>query len=205
VERADVPAAVRESREFASVCPASAMVLALPLGRAGSRTRASLPVPERGDGRLAADTLALHRALTELVRVYQFRDRDRICCYDVSVTQCYALEAVVQKEPLSVNELAAELYLDKSTTSRVVDALQKKGYVERHEHPEDRRTLQLLATDAGRELHAKIESDLLAGESRLLAGFSPEVRQSMATLIGELARAAAGRIDTSGGSCCTIP
>ena len=103
-----------------------------------------------GDVGLAEDTVALHRALSELIRVYQFRDRDRICCFDVSVTQCYALEAVVLNGPLSVNELAAALYLDKSTTSRVVDALQKKGYVERHEHPEDRRVLRLVVTDAGR-------------------------------------------------------
>ena len=38
----------------------------------------------------------LHAALSALIRVYQFRDRDRICCHDVSVTQCYALEALVK-------------------------------------------------------------------------------------------------------------
>jgi hypothetical protein len=40
----------------------------------------------------AGDAETFHAALSELVRVYQFRDRDRICCHDVSVTQCYALE-----------------------------------------------------------------------------------------------------------------
>ncbi|HEX2094507.1 MAG TPA: MarR family transcriptional regulator [Longimicrobiaceae bacterium] len=157
------------------------------------------------DPTLDADTVALHRALTELVRVYQFRDRDRICCYDVSVTQCYALEAVVLEGPLTLNELAARLYLDKSTASRVVDALERKGYVERAASPEDRRALRLVTTPAGRELHARIERDLLEGERRLLADFAPEVRQAMARLIGELARAAAARVDASGGSCCSIP
>jgi MarR family transcriptional regulator, 2-MHQ and catechol-resistance regulon repressor len=163
----------------------------------------ALPVLERSAG-LEAETLELHRALSDLVRVYQFRDRDRICCYDVSVTQCYALEAIVQHGPLTLNEVAARMYLDKSTTSRVVDALQRKGYVERGENPEDRRALHLEATEAGRGLHARIEADILAQETELLAAFSPEVRQSMARLIGELARAAAARVDTSGGSCCTV-
>ena len=158
-----------------------------------------------GDEQLEADTRELHRALSDLVRVYQFRDRDRICCYDISVSQCYALEAVILKGPLSLNELAAELYLEKSTASRVVDGLEKKGYVERREDPEDRRALRLVATDAGRDLYSTIETDLLAGESQLLKGFSSEVRQSMAQLIRQLARAAACRIDTSGGNCCTIP
>jgi DNA-binding MarR family transcriptional regulator len=156
------------------------------------------------DERLDADTVELNRALTELVRVYQFRDRDRICCYDVSVSQCYALEATVLEGPLGVNDLAARLYLDKSTTSRVVDALEKKGYVERRESPEDRRAVRLVATAAGRELHARIQGDILSQERELLAEFSPEVRQSMAQLIGQLARAAAARVDTTGGACCAI-
>jgi MarR family transcriptional regulator, 2-MHQ and catechol-resistance regulon repressor len=165
--------------------------------------RGTLPVLERSAS-LDRETLELHRALSDLVRVYQFRDRDRICCYDVSVSQCYALEAILLHGPLTLNEVAAHMYLDKSTTSRVVDALQKKGYVERRENPDDRRALHLEATEAGRDLHARIEADILAQEKELLAGFSPEVRQSMARLIGELARAAAARVDTSGGSCCTI-
>jgi MarR family transcriptional regulator, 2-MHQ and catechol-resistance regulon repressor len=170
---------------------------------AAKRGGRDLPIAGR-DGALEADARALHRALSELIRVYQFRDRDRICCHDISVTQCYALEAVIVKGPLSVNELAAQLYLDKSTASRVVDALETKGYVERRPNPEDRRALQLLATRSGRALHGRIEAEILAQEQQLLAGFSSDVRQSMTTLVDALARAAADRIDTSGGTCCTI-
>lgn len=164
---------------------------------------ARLPVLSR-DPALESDALELHRALTDLIRVYQFRDRDRICCYDVSVTQCYALEAVILKGPMGLNDLSAELYLDKSTTSRVVDALEAKGYVERRANPDDRRALLLEATASGRALHARIEADILAQEQELLSGFSSEVRRSMTALIGKLAGAAAGRVERSGGSCCTI-
>ena len=163
----------------------------------------ALPVAGE-DPQLEADAVDLHRALTELVRVYQFRDRDRICCYDISVTQCYALEAVVLDGPLTLNELASRLYLDKSTASRVVDALEKKGYVTRQPNAEDRRALDLAATAEGRDLFTRIDADILAGERTLLAEFPGEVRRSMARLIGQLARAAADRVDASGGTCCTI-
>lgn len=170
-----------------------------------SPSQTSKPLPILGaDERLDADTVELNRALTELVRVYQFRDRDRICCYDVSVSQCYALEAVVLEGPMGLNDLAARLYLDKSTASRVVDALEKKGYVERRTHAEDRRALQLVATAEGRGLHARIQGDILAQERELLAEFPSEVRRSMARLIGQLARAAAARVDTTSGACCAI-
>src|SRR5688572_17109357 len=105
---------------------------------------------------LEADAASLHEALSELVRVYQFRDRDRICCHDVSVTQCYAIEALVRRGPSGLNELAAELYLDKSTASRVVATLRRKGYVARAAHPEDGRAIVLSVTASGRRLHDRI-------------------------------------------------
>lgn len=163
----------------------------------------SLPIAGAagGDAALEADTRALHRALTDLVRVYQFRDRDRICCYDVSVTQCYALEAVVLQGPMTVNEIAAALRVDKSTTSRVVDALLKKGYVDRTEDPDDRRYVRIAPTEAGRTLHARIEADLLADEQALLADFPPEVRRSVTEAVRRLAANAAARLD-GGPGCC---
>ncbi len=156
------------------------------------------------DPELAADTERLHAALKHLLRVYQFRDRDRICCHDVSVTQCHALERLVEDGSMSQNELAAALYLDKSTTSRVVSALERKGYLARTPDPEDGRANRLRATPAGAALVAAIEADILAREARLLADFDPEVRRSMARLVDELARAQASMIDASGGSCCTL-
>lgn len=167
---------------------------------------AASPLPiVTGEPGLDRDTADLYEALSDLVRVYQFRDRDRICCYDVSVTQCYALEALVRRGGMTLNELAAHLYLDKSTASRVVDALERKGYVARSQRPEDRRSLLLEATEEGRALEKKIRESILAEEKQLLAGFDPEVRRAMTQLIARLARAAAARVDASGGSCCRIP
>lgn len=164
---------------------------------------ATLPtVP--ADAALDRDARAFYDALSDLVRVYQFRDRDRICCYDVSVTQCYALEALARRGPLTLNELAAHLYLDKSTASRVVDALERKEYVTRRPHPQDGRALLLEATPGGRVLHSRIEADIVEEERRLLAGFAPEVRESMVRLLGRLASAAAARVETGGGSCCRL-
>jgi len=164
----------------------------------------TLPVPAADPG-LERDAAELYDALSELVRVYQFRDRDRICCYDVSVTQCYALETLARQGGMTLNDLAAQLYLDKSTASRVVDALERKGYMTRVTHPQDRRAVLLEATAAGRELEGKIRTDILAEERELLAGFPSEVRQSMARLLRQLARAASARGTGEAGSCCRIP
>src|SRR5688572_19574932 len=114
------------------------------------------------------DAQALQAAVAELVRVYQFRDRDRICCHDVSVTQCHALEALVENGPMRLGGLAERLFLDKSTTSRVVRTLVKKGYVEQRAEETDRRASALLATASGRRLHERITEDLVEQQKQLL-------------------------------------
>lgn len=166
-------------------------------------SNARLPVAEDPDlERVAAE---LYDALSALIRVHAFRDRDRICCFDVSVSQCYALEAVLRHGGLTVNGLAAELYLDKSTASRVADGLERKGYVLRRRDPDDGRAVRLEATAAGGKLVQDIRRSILDEEKQLLAGFEPEVRRALPRLLSELARAAADRVDASGGSCCRIP
>jgi DNA-binding MarR family transcriptional regulator len=154
---------------------------------------------------LEADATALHEALSELVRVYQFRDRDRVCCHDISVTQCYALEALLRRGPGGLNELAAELYLDKSTASRVVSSLERKGYVSRAPHPEDGRAIVLRVTAAGRRLHDRIRKDLIAESKKLMEDVEPEVREGAALLIRRLARSAAARSGVAPGTGCCPP
>ena len=165
----------------------------------------STVIAKRPPPRLEADAAALHEALSELVRVYQFRDRDRICCHDISVTQCYALEALLRRGPSGLNELAAEMYLDKSTASRVIAALERKRYVTRAPHPEDGRAVVLTVTAAGRRLHDRIRRDLIAEARQLLEDFEPEVREGAARLILRLARSAAARSGAATGTACCLP
>ncbi len=165
---------------------------------------ASTATTPNTDAQLAEQTARFYDALSSLIRVYQFRDRDRICCHDVSVSQCYALEALVRHGPLTLNELAAYLYLDKSTASRVVDALERKGLLRRTDNPEDKRSVRLVATPAGKQRHSLIIRGIHERERGLLAEFDPSVRAGIIDVLGRLASAAAQRVETTGGVCCCI-
>lgn len=150
----------------------------------------------RPSATLDRDAVALQAAVAELVRVYQFRDRDRICCHDVSVTQCYALETLVEQGPLRLGALAQRLFLDKSTTSRVAATLTRKGYVESRADPTDGRATTLQATRRGRALCARIAADLVAQQRTLLADLDPAVRAGVVDVIRRLAHAADARFRT---------
>jgi DNA-binding MarR family transcriptional regulator len=157
---------------------------------------------------LQRDAEALHAAVAELVRVYQFRDRDRICCHDISVTQCHALETTAEHGPLRLSALAQRLFLDKSTTSRVVSSLKRKGYLQQQPDPSDARATVLSATRAGRTLCARINADLVNQQRQLLEDFDPAVRAGVIDVIRRLARSADARfragVSVPGvGVCCT--
>ncbi len=153
---------------------------------------------------LHRDAAALQAAVAELVRVYQFRDRDRICCHDISVTQCYALETLVEHAPMRLSALAERLFLDKSTTSRVVGTLVKKGYVDQRADEADGRATALHVTASGRRLYHRITDDLIEQQKQLLQDLDPEVRDGVVKVIRGLAQAADSRFRSgiSVGGCC---
>lgn len=156
------------------------------------------------DPSLDRDTRDLYEALTDLVRVYQFRDRNFICCHDISVTQCYALDALVRGGTMTLGSLAATLMLDKSTTSRVVDALDRKGYVKRTVHPDDGRVVRLTATVRGRNLHATVRRELLEEERAIIEGLPADVRRATIGVVRELASLAAKRRGCCGPDACEV-
>lgn len=177
---------------------AGAIAPALEGGPEGSRE----PVGAEPD--LASDAEQLREALTELIRVIQFRDRDRVCCYDVSVSQCYALEALVEEDGATVNDLAARLYLDKSTASRLANALVKKGYVRRVPNSEDGRSVLLQPTARGRKLVERVQWDLVGEYAEMLTDLPPEVRRSVSTVVRRLAAEFASKVEVSSGTCCVV-
>ena len=140
------------------------------------------------------NTLAFHRALTDLAKAYQFRDRDRLTCDGITVTQCYALEAVVLRGPLTIKALSEELHLDKSSASRTADSLEAMKLIKRVAHPESRRSIFLNATAAGKALHARIETDLVEAEAQVLKEFPPGARKAATEIIRRLAAITVARM-----------
>jgi MarR family 2-MHQ and catechol resistance regulon transcriptional repressor len=158
------------------------------------------------DRDLDRDARALQAAVADLVRVYQFRDRDRICCHDISVTQCHALEALVEHGPMRLSELTERLFLDKSTTSRVIGTLVKKGYVEQRPDTTDGRATALHPTARGRRLCERITDGLVQQQKQLLQDLDPEIREGVVNVIRRLAHAADSRfrsgVSVGADACC---
>lgn len=99
----------------------------------------------------------------------------------------YGILRTLEHHPLTLSELSRKFILDPSTLVPAVDALQRKGFIERGRDPKDRRRVPLSLTPAGIELLASVpplhHDDLLL---RSLAALGPEKTEQLARLLREL-------------------
>lgn len=154
---------------------------------------------------LMRDAERMYEAVVRLVRSYQSRDKERICCHDISLSQWSALEVIVEQGPLGLNALADHLKLDKSTASRLVDSMVRKTFVGRVADFEDRRAVRLEARTAGMALYNRVRESLIAEEADLIKEFSPEVRLSAIKLLERLGALAHQRSRLEAKEQCCSP
>lgn len=150
----------------------------------------------------AAELDAFYEALQGLLRVYQFRDRDRPCYADLTPHDCYALEAIERLGELPVSRLAVELGLHKSNASRLAGSLERRGYVARRSARGDARSVLLRLTPLGRARHAAARRRVQRAQRRILRGYSARAREAFRALLVELAREALKRFGGEGSRSC---
>ena len=144
--------------------------------------------------------LQFHQQIVELIKKYQFRDRNQICCFGISVSQCYVLEALHTHGPLTMNELAKKMYLKISTMTRVVEQLVKKKYVKREEGLDDRRVRFINLTKQGRAIYKNAWENIFESEKVILKNIPAEHKAVLIDVLRKLNQAV-----SSWQSCCEIP
>ncbi len=87
--------------------------------------------------------------LVAVSRLFGRSERDAICCGTVTVPQCVALQALLPGE-LLVSGLASHSGVSNSAMTRLVDGLEKRGWVERVRSAQDRRKVTVALTEPGR-------------------------------------------------------
>jgi MarR family transcriptional regulator, organic hydroperoxide resistance regulator len=83
--------------------------------------------------------------------------------------------------PMTLRELAERMSCEPSNATFVADRLEEQGYLERHPHPGNRRSKQLVLTSAGAELRERL-LELLSKDSPL-APLAPEEQDALQRLL----------------------
>lgn len=125
----------------------------------------------------------LHKLFMDLARAGGMLHPDEaVPEQPVSVSQAFALHELDTDPPLSQRDLAGRLRLEKSSVSRMVAQMQRRGLLVRQRDPANRRLYRLRLTDQGRALHASMASAFHERYVRWVAAMTPE--ENDALLIG---------------------
>jgi DNA-binding MarR family transcriptional regulator len=98
----------------------------------------------------------LAASMVSFCRLFASYERDAVCCGTVTVPQCVVLQTLREGE-WDVSTLAASNHVTNGAMTRLIDGLEKRGFVERTRSDEDRRRVEVRLTRAGRS-----EADRLA-------------------------------------------
>jgi DNA-binding MarR family transcriptional regulator len=118
--------------------------------------------------------------MVALIRALGLHQPDRTPCgQPVSVAEAHALLELSREPGLSQNGLAARLRLEKSSVSRIVTALEKRGWVARKRNPKDTRIVQVHLTDDGRNAAASLAASRQAKFERIFAAIPAAERDAV--------------------------
>ncbi len=98
------------------------------------------------------DIMQLQGLFREFLQALGLHRPDQVPAgFDLSLSEMFALLALSAGEPVSQQVLAEQLHLEKSTVSRLVKHLERRGWVRRVRDLRDTRMFRLQLSETGHE------------------------------------------------------
>lgn len=135
------------------------------------------------------ESLPLRENLRSLVRLLGLLEKNEAACCSLNLTQCHALVEVGRNESMSLNALAAELQLDKSTLSRSVNQMVDENLFKRDSQSEDRRYVAIELTEKGQALYESTEKTMNNYYEKIMKDIPAEKREQVIESLGLLNQA----------------
>jgi DNA-binding MarR family transcriptional regulator len=143
-----------------------------------SDTMPRWPLSER-PGFLARRLHQIHVALfTEICGVF-----------DITPVQYSLLSALAERGAADQTTLAADIALDRTTTTGALKRLEARGLLERPRSAADRRARQCVLTAKGAELLTKMEGSAQKAHKATIASLSPEEQATLLRLLQRIVEA----------------
>ncbi|GFE62853.1 MarR family winged helix-turn-helix transcriptional regulator [Geobacter sp. AOG2] len=105
---------------------------------------------------LTADD-ALGFVINAVARKFSQLFNIRFKAFDITAEQWSILSKLVEHNGITQRELASITEKDANNITKLLDRLEKKGWVRRVDHPLDRRSYALHVTEEGEQLAAKLK------------------------------------------------
>jgi len=94
--------------------------------------------------------------------------------YEITPVQFYVLNALSVKDGMKFKDLAKSVGIDGSTLTGILDRMERGGFIERRDDPEDRRSLLVFLTPKAREIGPEIIELAEKLDRNIRGQFSPD-------------------------------
>jgi DNA-binding MarR family transcriptional regulator len=138
-------------------------------------------------------TVALEGELAMLVRALEAVTRRRT--YTLERAHYLLIRLIVQEGPQAIGQVARRLFLDDSTVTRQVAAMERLGLARKVSDPADGRSAVVHVTALGFRRAEAMRRERLRRLGRLFGGWEPAERQTAATVLRRLNESLAGILD----------
>ena len=105
---------------------------------------------------------------------------------DLTPEQFLLIDLLWNQGPLSQQELADQLQKDKNSVTKLVDAIERKGFVVRQQNPVDRRSNTIILTDLANSLKDDAKNKGISILDKMLIGISDEELRSFLNTLNKL-------------------
>lgn len=131
---------------------------------------------------------SLPDAFWSVARQLRHLSRETLAPWDISPSQSRPLGVLTRHGVMRLSELAEHLRIAARSATEVVDDLERRGFVERRQDPNDRRATLVSLTDEGTKVSEAIRSARSAEAERFFGRLSASDRAHLTRILGELRR-----------------
>ncbi len=131
----------------------------------------------------------LSKALREIVWQFGPKGLDGECCENLSMPEFIALEKAANTQHCAVQDIGRQLGFTKSGATRIVNRLEKKGYIQKVTSHEDARVCCVVPTKSGKAVLSSTGRRYDDQLNALLSKMDADTAKKVADSLSEMARA----------------
>ncbi|MCP4979443.1 MAG: winged helix-turn-helix transcriptional regulator [Gammaproteobacteria bacterium] len=122
-------------------------------------------------------------------RMFAMVERDQVCCGTVTVAQCVVLQTLLEGT-WDASTLASHARVTKGAMTRLLDGLESRGFVERHQDPDDGRRWLIELTATGTKEAKRLAGMTENAVALILSRMPKDKRKPVVAMIADLRKAA---------------
>ncbi|CCQ98621.1 putative transcriptional regulator (MarR family) [[Clostridium] ultunense Esp] len=141
-----------------------------------------------GHPKIGQDVKELEWVLRRISTLIKQKGREILQDFPITLPQFIALQWLKEEGEMTIGALSEKMYLANSTTTDLVDRMEKAGLVQRERSLTDRRVVHIRLLDKGKMLIDEVIRHRQEYLAKVMESFSPEERDQLKALLNLLYR-----------------